>query len=329
LQQRNDLPVLKIHILKQKAAEAGLTPKDIAQQVVAAMNSSASIQKNFWIDAKSGNQYFVAVQYPENPDRTIEEILSIPVTGGTTSKPIFLGSLIELDKGQNPVEIQHLQLARKISVLVNVDGRDLGAVASEIQPLVEKLKTERKLNISLVGEYGRMIETFRSLGLGFILALVFVYLLMVPLMQSFLTPMVILVGIIPGFAGVLVTLFVTNTPINIQSIMGLVFLTGIVVSQGVLVVDCANKLKSENGLLGFERASKAGSLRFRAILMTFLATSLDLLPLALGLSPGTETLMPLARAVIGGLITATALSLFMVPVLLAMIDDFQKKEARG
>ena len=329
LQQRNDLPVLKIHILKQKAAEAGLTPKDIAQQVVAAMNSSASIQKNFWIDAKSGNQYFVAVQYPENPDRTIEEILSIPVTGGTTSKPIFLGSLIELDKGQNPVEIQHLQLARKISVLVNVDGRDLGAVASEIQPLVEKLKTERKLNISLVGEYGRMIETFRSLGLGFILALVFVYLLMVPLMQSFLTPMVILVGIIPGFAGVLVTLFVTNTPINIQSIMGLVFLTGIVVSQGVLVVDCANKLKSENGLVGFERASKAGSLRFRAILMTFLATSLDLLPLALGLSPGTETLMPLARAVIGGLITATALSLFMVPVLLAMIDDFQKKEARG
>jgi HAE1 family hydrophobic/amphiphilic exporter-1 len=126
---------------------------------------------------------------------------------------------------------------------------------------------------------------------------------------------------------VIVTLFLTDTPINIQSIMGLVFLTGIVVSQGVLLVDCANKLKAEEGLLGFERASKAGSLRFRAILMTFLATSLDLLPLALGLSPGSETLMPLARAVIGGLITATALSLFMVPVLLAMIDDFRRKEA--
>lgn len=327
LQQRNDLPVLKIHILKQKAAEAGLTPKDVAQQVVAAMNSSASIQRNFWIDAKSGNQYYVSVQYPENPDRTIEEILSIPVAGGTAGKPILLGSLIELDKGQNPVEIQHLQLARKVSILVNVDQRDLGAVAAEIQPLVEKIKTERKLNISMVGEYGRMVETFRSLGFGFILAVIFVYLLMVPLLQSFLTPWVILVGIVPGFAGVLVTLFLTNTPINIQSIMGLVFLTGIVVSQGVLLVDCANKLKFEEGLEGFERASKAGSLRFRAILMTFLATSLDLLPLALGLSPGSETLMPLARAVIGGLITATALSLFMVPVLLAMIDDFRRKEA--
>ncbi|MFN5288879.1 MAG: efflux RND transporter permease subunit [Planctomycetia bacterium] len=327
LQQRNDLPVLKIQILKQKAAEAGLTPRDVAQQVVAAMNSSASIQRNFWIDAKSGNQYFVAVQYPENPDRTIEELLSIPVTGGSSGKPVLLGSLIQLDKGQSPVEIQHLQLARKVSILVNVDGRDLGSVAAEIQPLVDKLKVEKKLNITLVGEYGRMVETFQSLAVGFVLAVIFVYLLMVPLLQSFITPWVILVGIIPGFAGVIVTLFLTDTPINIQSIMGLVFLTGIVVSQGVLLVDCANKLKAEEGLLGFERASKAGSLRFGAILMSFLATSLDLLPLALGLSPGSETLMPLARAVIGGLITATALSLFMVPVLLAMIDDFRRKEA--
>ena len=318
VQQRDDLPVLKIAIRKQKAAEAGLTPRDVAQQVVAAMNSSASLQRNFWIDAKSGNQYFVAVQYPQNPDSNLEELLNIPVSGSSPGKPVLLSSLVELGTSQMPVEIQHAQMARKTSILVNVEGRDLGSVAAEIGPLLDGLKLPKGASVDFKGEYGRMLETFQSLGIGFIMSILLVFLLMVPLLRSFVTPWVILAGIVPGSAGVLATLYLTGTPINIQSAMGVIFLTGIVVSQGILIVDGANQLRL-SGMDGREAATKAASLRLRAILMTFLATSLDLTPLALGLSPGGEALVPLARAVIGGLIMATTLSLFVVPVLYAMV----------
>ena len=318
VQQRDDLPVLKIAIRKQKAAEAGLTPRDVAQQVVAAMNSSASLQRNFWIDAKSGNQYFVAVQYPQNPDSNLEELLNIPVSGSSPGKPVLLSSLVELGTSQMPVEIQHAQMARKTSILVNVEGRDLGSVAAEIGPLLDGLKLPKGASVDFKGEYGRMLETFQSLGIGFLMSILLVFLLMVPLLRSFVTPWVILAGIVPGSAGVLATLYLTGTPINIQSAMGVIFLTGIVVSQGILIVDGANQLRL-SGMDGREAATKAASLRLRAILMTFLATSLDLTPLALGLSPGGEALVPLARAVIGGLIMATTLSLFVVPVLYAMV----------
>lgn len=325
VQQRDDLPVLKIGIRKEKAAETGLTPKDVAQQVVAAMNSSASLQRNFWIDGKSGNQYFVAVQYPQNPDATLQDILNIPATGSTQGRPVMLSSLVDLGFGQSPVEILHTTMKRKTSILVNVDGRDLGSVADEIQVVLAGEKLGKGMRIELLGEYGRMVETFRSLAVGFVMAIALVYLLMVPLLKSFVTPWVILAGVVPGTAGVLATLYLTNTPINIQSIMGVVFLTGIVVSQGILIVDCANQLKSQ-GHGGFEAASQAGAMRFRAILMTFLATTLDLLPLALGINPGSEALVPLARAVIGGLIMATALSLFVVPILYTMTC---RKESNG
>ncbi len=318
VQQRDDLPVLKIAIRKQKAAEAGLTPRDVAQQVVAAMNSSASLQRNFWIDAKSGNQYFVAVQYPQNPDSNLEELLNIPVSGSSPGKPVLLSSLVELGTSQMPVEIQHAQMARKTSILVNVEGRDLGSVAAEIGPLLDRLKLPKGASVDFKGEYGRMLETFKSLGIGFVMSILLVFLLMVPLLRSFVTPWVILAGIVPGSAGVLATLYLTGTPINIQSAMGVIFLTGIVVSQGILIVDGANQLRL-SGMDGREAATKAATLRLRAILMTFLATSLDLTPLALGLSPGGEALVPLARAVIGGLIMATTLSLFVVPVLYAMV----------
>lgn len=318
VRHRDDLPVLRINVRKHKAAEVGLTPRDVTSQLVAAMNSSASLQRNFWIDAKSGNQYFVAVQYPENPDRTIQDILAIPATGTNSRSTVTLGTLADVELSSSPVEIRHLQMARQVIVTVNIDGRDLGAVAADIAPILEEESRASGIKMKMLGEYGRMTETFASLAAGFVLALAFVYLLMVPLLRSFATPLVILAGMIPGTAGVLATLYVTGTPINIQSIMGVVFLAGIVVSQGVLLVDAANR-NLVSGMAPYAAARLAGSVRLRAILMTFLATVLDLLPLALGLNRGSETLMPLARAVIGGLFMATALSLLVVPVLLGMV----------
>jgi multidrug efflux pump subunit AcrB len=318
LRHRDDLPVLRINVRRQNAAEVGLTPRDVASQLVAAMNSSASLQRNFWIDAKSGNQYFVAVQYPENSERTIQDILAIPATGTSSASSVTLGSLADIDLTTSPVEIRHLQMARQVSLLVNIDGRNLGSVAAEIAPIIAEENHSSGYNIKMLGEYGRMMDTFVSLGIGLVLALVFVYLLMVPLLRSFATPLVILAGMLPGTGGVLATLCATGTPINIQSVMGVVFLAGIVVSQGVLLVDAANRNR-DSGMAPWIAARHAGSLRLRAILMTFLATVLDLLPLALGLNRGSETLLPLARAVIGGLVMATILSLFIVPILLSLV----------
>lgn len=318
VRHRDDLPVLRINVRRQKAAEVGLTPRDVANQLVAAMNSSASLQRNFWIDAKSGNQYFVAVQYPENSERTIQDILAIPATGTSSMSSVTLGSLADIDITTSPVEIRHLQMARQVSLMVNIDGRDLGSVAAEIVPIIKEESHSSGYKIKMLGEYGRMVDTFLSLGFGLVLALVFVYLLMIPLLRSFATPLVILAGMLPGTGGVLVTLCATGTPINIQSVMGVVFLAGIVVSQGVLLVDAANRNR-RSGMAPWLAARHAGSLRLRAILMTFLATVLDLLPLALGLNRGSETLLPLARAVIGGLVMATALSLFVVPILLSLV----------
>jgi len=328
MRHRTDLPVLRINVRRQKAADVGLSPKDVASQLVAAMNSSASLQRNFWIDAKSGNQYYVAVQYPENPDRTIQDILSIQASGTNSATAVTLGSLAELELSSSPVEIRHLQMARQVSLTVNVDGRDLGAVAAEIEPILRDESRESGIRVRLLGEYGKMVETFYSLATGLSLAMVFVYLLMVPLLRDFITPLVILAGMIPGSAGVFLTLWATGTPINIQSIMGLVFLAGIVVSQGVLLVDASNRNRN-SGMDPWQAARSAGSIRLRAILMTFLATVLDLLPLALGLGRGGETLLPLARAVIGGLMMATALSLFAVPILLSMVNRSQTVESVG
>ena len=182
--------------------------------------------------------------------------------------------------------------------------------------------------MSLQGEYARMNESFRSLGGGLVLASVLVYLLMVPLMRSFVIPLIIMATVPLGLIGVLTMLYLTKTTLNVQSEMGVIFLVGIVVSQGVLLMDFANQLRKE-GMSVHEAVSKAATVRFRPILMTFLATFLDLLPMALGLGRGSEALTPLARAVVGGLLTSTVLTLIVVPVLFTLLVRDSRKKHHG
>src|SRR5262249_19439365 len=206
-------------------------------------------------------------------------------------------------------------------VLVNTEGRDVGGVASDVRRAIDDLRGDGQIpegvQVSLKGEYARMNESFSSLAGGLVLASILVYLLMVPLFRSFAGPLIIMFTVPLGLIGVLITLFLTGTTLNVQSEMGVIFLVGIVVANGVLLVDFANKLRDE-GVPVREAAIRAAAIRFRPILMTFLATSLDLFPLALGLGQGNETITPLARAVVGGLITATGLTLFVVPTLYSL-----------
>jgi multidrug efflux pump subunit AcrB len=319
--QRNDAPYLVLNVNRAEAARVGLSARDVAMQVVTAMNSSIALTRNFWIDPKSGNQYFVAVQYPEDRNFRLDDLKNVFATGTRQSQPVKLSSLVTAEPRSSAVELNHVNLRRVTDVMINSEGRDVGGLATDVGRAVDSLKAEGKVpegvRVNLKGEYARMQESFSSLAGGLALAAILVYLLMVPLFRSFASPLVIMFTVPLGLIGVLVTLFLTGTTLNVQSEMGVIFLVGIVVSNGVLLVDFANKLRRD-GVPVREAAVRAAATRFRPILMTFLATSLDLLPLALGFGKGNEMITPLARAVVGGLITATGLTLFVVPVLYSL-----------
>ncbi|MCZ2343028.1 MAG: efflux RND transporter permease subunit [Bacteroidales bacterium] len=316
--QRNDSPYLVLEVDRIKAAAVGLTARDVGMQVVTAMNSSIALTRNFWIDPKSGNQYYVAVQYPLAPDFRLDDLRNMFATGTNQHTPVRLSSLVTVRPTTETVEFNHSGLKRVVNVLVNTENRDVGSLAADVHRAVSSVELPKGMKAELRGEYARMQESFQSLAVGLALASVLVYLLMVPLMRSFVMPMIIMATVPLGLIGVLFTLWATGTSLNVQSEMGVIFLVGIVVSQGVLLMDFANQLRKQGRTVA-EAITEAAAIRFRPILMTFLATFLDLLPMAIGLGRGSEALTPLARTVVGGLVTATALTLIVVPILFTLL----------
>jgi multidrug efflux pump subunit AcrB len=351
--ERLDAPYLVIDVDRKKSADFGLSAQDVILQVVAAMNSSVSINRNFWIDTKSGNQYFVAVQYPEDRKMNLEKLLNTNATGTNQPSGVTVGQLVKVRRRDNAVEINHVGLYRTFDVLINAERRDIGTVArdidkalvglrpkieQQIEELEKRLETAREsrnsqeqlaqlqedlnglksLRWNLKGEFARMNESFADLGKGLALAAILVYLLMVPLFRSYLGPFIIMFTVPLGLIGVLTILFVTGTTLNVQSEMGVIFLVGIVVSNGVLLVDFANKQR-RLGATVQEAVRKAAAIRFRPIMMTFLATFLDLVPMAIGFGKGSEANVPLARAVVGGLLSSTFLTLIVVPILFTLL----------
>jgi multidrug efflux pump subunit AcrB len=322
--QRNDAPYLVIEVNRQEAATIGLTARDVVMQVVTAMNSSIALTRNFWIDPKSGNQYFIAVQYPDDPSFRMNDLKNVFATGTNQKSPVRLSSLVTMRESTQAVEFNHVGLKRVVDVLVNTENRDIGSLAQDVERQLKSVEVPDGMKIELKGEYARMTESFRSLGAGLGLASVLVYLLMVPLMRSFVMPMIIMAAVPLGLIGVLTMLWATGTTLNVQSEMGVIFLVGIAVSQGVLLLDFANQLRKQ-GWSVREAIRESARTRFKPILMTFLATFLDLLPMALGLGRGSEALTPLARAVVGGLIASTFLTLFVVPILFTLLIRDKKQ----
>jgi multidrug efflux pump subunit AcrB len=344
IQQRLDAPLRIIDVNRQKAADAGLDMYQVINQVATALNSSAAIKRNFWIDYKTGNQYFVAVQYKEDPNLKLEDLLDVPATGTKPGHPAKLSTLVDINYGSAPVEVNHHSLARVFDVMVNTEGRDIGTLANAIQKQLKKVQAEEwtaaggertpdssaglafpnGMRVNLQGEYSRMIDSFGSLGFGLVMAAVLVYLLLVALFRSYLGPFIIMFAVPLGLIGVLTMLFLTHTTLNVQSSMGVIFMVGIVVSNSVLLVDFANKQRAL-GLSVHGAITTAAAIRFRPILMTFLATFLDLVPMAIGLGRGSEANVPLARAVVGGLLTSTFLTLIVVPIMYTLLNKDSDK----
>jgi CzcA family heavy metal efflux pump len=319
IQQRIDAPYLVLHVDREKSALLGLTIQDVIHQVVVALNSSVSVQRNFWIDSQSGNQYFVGVQYPEDAQRTLEDVLNLPVSGAQQPQTINLGSLVSTDRKNGAVEIHHSGLRRVTNILVNTERVDIGHLANNVMLSISKLQLPKGMKIEYRGEFERMNEAFSSLLAGLALSAILVYLLQVSLFRSWIGPLVIMVTVPLGLIGVLWMLYLSETSLNVQSFMGIIFLVGIAVNNGVLLVDFANRLRDASNLSAADAISEAAKTRLKPILMTFLATLLALAPLALGTEKGNEANVPLARAVVGGLFSSTLLTLFLVPILYTLL----------
>ncbi|MBY0523580.1 MAG: efflux RND transporter permease subunit [Gemmataceae bacterium] len=339
IMQRLDYPQYVIEVNQAKAADLGLTQVDVMKNLVACLNSSIAFnKKNFWIDPLTHNQYFVGVQYPEEEIASVDTILDVPITSTAQKKSIPLRNVATVHRATVPAEINHTNLQPTIDLAMGVHGRDLGHVADEVAEVVARFgvpkgrdawvpfdpaSAEKKplegSRITLSGEYSRMQDTFRNLGLGLILASLLIYFLMVALFKSWLTPLVILSAVPIGLIGVVTILFVTGTALNVQSLLGVIFMVGIVVSNTVLLVDFAENLRKTEKLSPTEAIVKAASVRVRPVVMTALAAFFALLPMALGLARGSEANTPLGRSVIGGLLAGLVTTLFVVPALFSLV----------
>jgi multidrug efflux pump subunit AcrB len=310
--QEVDYPALQLDIDRRRTAELGLNEKEVVGDVITALTSDQMIAPSFWVDPKSGNDYMLTVQYPENFVKNFADLSSIPVRGENSARPTRLDTLSAIRHRTAPTEVDHYQLRREMDVYVSPKHEDLGRTLKGVQQIVASMKVPANIRVTVRGSAHAMQESFRSFGLGLILATVLVYLILVAQFKSFVDPLLILLAVPTGLTGVLIILFATGTTLNVMSLMGIVMMVGIVVSNSILIVEFTNRLCAEGRPLR-EAVSLACRVRLRPVLMTSLATLMGLIPMALKLGAGSEAYAPLARAIIGGLAVSVGLTVFIVP----------------
>jgi len=310
--QDMDYPALQLNVNRERASQLGLSSKEVVDNVITALTSDAMIAPSYWVDPKSGNNYFVTVQYPENQVNSLEDLKTMPLHAPNLKLPTYLNQVADINPILTPTEVDHYQLQRTIDVYVAPSGESLGKPASEIQKIVDATQVPANIRIDVRGLVTTMRSSFRSFGFGLALSILLVYLVLVAQFSSFADPFLIILAVPTGLVGVALTLAFTDTTLNIQSLMGIIMLTGMVVSNSILIVDFANRLREE-GRDVREAVVHSCRIRLRPILMTSLATVVGLLPMAFKLEAGSEAYAPLARVIIGGLIASVLLTIFVVP----------------
>ncbi|MGH9445463.1 MAG: efflux RND transporter permease subunit, partial [Terriglobia bacterium] len=312
--QDMDYPALQINVNRTRAIELGLTPKSVIDNVITALTSNEMIAPGYWIDPKSGNQYFVSVQYPDNTIKSVSDIETMPLRDPRLKAPTYLDQLASIKRILAPTEVDHYKLERDIDVYVKPRGEDLSRPLKAVQNIVAHTPLpSRNFRVNIRGLVNTMETSFHSFADGLVLAILLVYLILVAQFKSFMDPVLILLAIPTGLTGVLIILFLTGTTVNIQSLMGVLMMTGMVVSNTILIVDFAKRLQQEENKTVRDAVALACRIRLRPILMTSLATIVGLLPMAFKLEPGSEAYSPLALAIIGGVSISVILSIFVIP----------------
>jgi HAE1 family hydrophobic/amphiphilic exporter-1 len=310
--QDMDYPALEVNVNRDRAAELGLSPKEVLDNLITALTSDVVIAPSYWVDPKNGNNYFVTVQYPENQVKSIEDLKAMPLHSPKLKMPTYLNQVADVLPILTPTEVDHYQLQRSVDVYVAPSGEDIGGPQREIAKILSHTQVPPNTRVDVRGLVLTMQSSFKSFGLGLFLAVLLVYLILVAQFSSFVDPFLIVLAVPTGLIGVVLTLALTGTTLNIQSLMGVVMLQGMVVSNSILIVDFANVLRSQGHGLR-EAVVHSCRIRLRPILMTSLATVVGLLPMAFKLETGSEAYAPLARVIIGGLLTSIVLTIFVVP----------------
>jgi len=307
-----DYPSLKLDVDRVHASQLGLNEKEVVGNVITALTSNAMIAPSYWVDPKSGNDYLLTVQYPENLIRNFADLSAVPLRGTHSDRATQLDTVSSLRHIESPTEVDHYQLRREMDVYVAPSGEDLSGVLSQVQDIIHSTQLPEGVRVTVRGSAQAMQTSFSAFGFGLILATLLVYLILVAQFQSFIDPLLILLAVPTGLTGVLLILFLTGTTLNVMSLMGVVMMVGIVVSNSILIVEFTNRLREEGRPLR-EAVSLACRVRLRPVLMTSLATLMGLIPMALKLGTGSEAYAPLARAIIGGLAVSVVLTVFIVP----------------
>jgi multidrug efflux pump subunit AcrB len=338
IKQVMDYPGLKLEVDRERAAKMGLTQQSVANTMLISLASNSLVSPSYFLDPVNGVNYQVNAKVPLTRMNSVQALLDTPVTGAgaapilqqdpgrpvqaqPTASAQTLGNLAMVRPISTPNEVDHMTVQRVMDVMANVEGRDLGAVVKQIQAKVQALgPLQPGTVVRLRGQNEVMQSSFRSLGLGMILAIALVYLLMVVLFQSWLDPFIIMMAVPGALVGILWMLALTGTTLNVESLMGSIMAIGIATSNSILLVSFANDVRVERpGLDSLGAALEAGRTRLRPVLMTALAMVIGMVPMALGLGEAGEQNAPLGRAVIGGLALATVVTLFVVPVIYSLL----------
>ncbi|MGC9225133.1 MAG: efflux RND transporter permease subunit [Terracidiphilus sp.] len=349
-------PGIALDIDREKASLIGLTAQDVVNNVITAMTSDGMIAPSYWIDPVSGNNYMVTVQYENNwiNNMSLQDFENIPLRRQHSTKgysPTDIGmaasnmpqtmlsgshhtgytplsSVADIQLMNTPTEVDHYQIRRVIDIYVATKTEALQTVVRQIDRLLAATKHDRNTVLDVRGAAVEMNSAFHDFAVGLIVAILLVYLVLVSQFRSFVDPFIILMAIPPGLAGVVLILVLTGSTLNIMSLMGVIMMAGIVVSNSILIVEFTGTLVRQ-GLTPVEAAVEACRVRLRPILMTSLATLLGMIPMALGLEAGSEQYAPLARAIIGGLALSVVVTVFLVPAVYLIIHGRQESDEAG
>ena len=323
LHQIVDAPRLHVNVNRTRALEAGLTQRDVANNILVAFSSSSVVTPNFWSDPKSGINYPVAVQLPLNRMQGMEDLTSTSLTAPGLPAPQLLRDIATVERRVAPVVATHSNIQPTFNVRADVQDRDLGSASRAIRKITDDVAKTLPAgsSITLRGQIESMDASFSRLGIGIVFAALLVYALMVINFQSWSDPFIILMALPAGLSGVVWALFATGTRFNVPSLMGAIMTIGVATANSILIVSFANDLRRERGaaISAVAAALEAGKTRLRPVLMTAAAMILGMLPMSLGLGDGGEQNAPLGRAVIGGLVLATGATLVLVPVVYSLI----------
>ena len=355
--QDMNYPALRLDVDRVHAGELGLTQKDVVDNVITALNSNYMIAPNYWVDRKSGNDYYLTVQFFEKGKAAIHNMADLgqiplrdPGASGTLScgpsgqptprggQPAWdctgqgrpttvLNNVVNVVQTQTPTEVDHYQIQRAVDIYVTPSGEDLQRVTSAIRDILGKTHVPGNVRVNLRGMVEGMEASFKSFALGFLISFLLLFLILTAQFKSFIDPFLIMLAIPMGFVGVLIILPLTHSTLNVMSLMGVLMLVGIADSNSILIVDFAHNLETQ-GLSPEDAVITACRVRLRPILMTSLATIIGMIPMALRLGTGAEQYAPMARAIIGGLTSSVVLTIFIVPAAYLLVYGRGNRQAQ-